>query len=200
VRIVLSGYTELSSITDAINEGAIYKFLTKPWDDALLRTQIQEAFRHKAIVDENRRLTFELEATNRALAAVNTELHATLERLRERSARDGMSLEVVREALQYVPLPIVGVGDDGIIAFANESAQALMSDMPQLLGADAADVLPHSLLALLYGCEGACPDIDVGGARYRASCSEMGRRSTSRGKLLVLVPHTGAGVAGQAPC
>ncbi len=200
VRIVLSGYTELSSITDAINEGAIYKFLTKPWDDALLRTQIQEAFRHKAIVDENRRLTFELEATNRALAAVNTELHATLERLRERSARDGMSLEVVREALQYVPLPIVGVGDDGIIAFANESAQALMSDMPPLLGADAADVLPHSLLALLHGCEGACPDIDVGGARYRASCSEMGRRSTSRGKLLVLVPHTGAGVAGQAPC
>src|SRR6185369_3349926 len=33
VRIVLSGYTELQSITDAINEGAIYKFLTKPWDD-----------------------------------------------------------------------------------------------------------------------------------------------------------------------
>lgn len=33
IRIVLSGYTELSSITDAINQGAIYKFLTKPWDD-----------------------------------------------------------------------------------------------------------------------------------------------------------------------
>ncbi|MFH1495300.1 MAG: response regulator, partial [Pseudomonadota bacterium] len=29
VRIVLSGYTELNSITDAINRGAIYKFLTK---------------------------------------------------------------------------------------------------------------------------------------------------------------------------
>ncbi|MES2091380.1 MAG: EAL domain-containing protein, partial [Pseudomonadota bacterium] len=33
MRIVLSGYTELQSITDAINEGSIYKFLTKPWDD-----------------------------------------------------------------------------------------------------------------------------------------------------------------------
>jgi len=30
VRIRLSGYTEFSSITNAINEGAVYKFLTKP--------------------------------------------------------------------------------------------------------------------------------------------------------------------------
>ena len=47
VRMVLSGYTELQSITDAINEGAIYKFLTKPWDDEQLRANIAEAFRYK---------------------------------------------------------------------------------------------------------------------------------------------------------
>ena len=37
IRMVLSGYTELQSIIDAVNEGAIYKFLTKPWDDERLR-------------------------------------------------------------------------------------------------------------------------------------------------------------------
>lgn len=45
VRIVLSGYTDLASVTDAVNRGAIYKFLTKPWDDDALRAQVQEAFR-----------------------------------------------------------------------------------------------------------------------------------------------------------
>ena len=45
IRIVLTGYTDLDSVTDAINRGAIYKFLTKPWDDDLLREQIREAFR-----------------------------------------------------------------------------------------------------------------------------------------------------------
>jgi CheY-like chemotaxis protein len=45
VRMVLSGYTDLASVTDAINRGAIYKFLTKPWDDAELRAQVLEAFR-----------------------------------------------------------------------------------------------------------------------------------------------------------
>lgn len=45
MRLVLSGYTDLQSITDAINRGAIYKFLTKPWDDDLLREHIREAFK-----------------------------------------------------------------------------------------------------------------------------------------------------------
>ncbi|WP_354669641.1 EAL domain-containing protein [Pseudomonas sp. WAC2] len=45
MRIVLSGYTDLKSVTDAINQGAIYKFLTKPWDDEQLRQNIAQAFR-----------------------------------------------------------------------------------------------------------------------------------------------------------
>jgi EAL domain-containing protein (putative c-di-GMP-specific phosphodiesterase class I)/FixJ family two-component response regulator len=45
VRMVLSGYTDLAVVTEAINQGAIYKFLTKPWNDEALRMQIQDAFR-----------------------------------------------------------------------------------------------------------------------------------------------------------
>jgi EAL domain-containing protein (putative c-di-GMP-specific phosphodiesterase class I)/ActR/RegA family two-component response regulator len=45
VRMVLSGYTDLAAVTAAINQGAIYKFLTKPWDDEELRMQVRDAFR-----------------------------------------------------------------------------------------------------------------------------------------------------------
>jgi EAL domain-containing protein (putative c-di-GMP-specific phosphodiesterase class I)/ActR/RegA family two-component response regulator len=45
IRIVLSGYTDLNSVTEAINEGAIYKFLTKPWDDEQLRRVVAEGFK-----------------------------------------------------------------------------------------------------------------------------------------------------------
>ncbi len=48
VRLVLSGYTDLRAVTDAINRGSIYKFLTKPWDDEDLRREIREAFRTHA--------------------------------------------------------------------------------------------------------------------------------------------------------
>lgn len=47
IRLVLSGYTDIDSITNAINEGAIFRFLTKPWDDQQLKTQIAEAFQQK---------------------------------------------------------------------------------------------------------------------------------------------------------
>lgn len=45
IRLVLSGYTDLTTVTDAINRGSIYRFLTKPWDDDELREHIRQAFR-----------------------------------------------------------------------------------------------------------------------------------------------------------
>jgi EAL domain-containing protein (putative c-di-GMP-specific phosphodiesterase class I)/ActR/RegA family two-component response regulator len=45
VRLILSGYTDLATVTNAINRGAIYRFLTKPWDEDDLRHHIREAFR-----------------------------------------------------------------------------------------------------------------------------------------------------------
>jgi len=45
VRLILSGYTDLATVTEAINKGAIYRFLTKPWDEDDLRHHIREAFR-----------------------------------------------------------------------------------------------------------------------------------------------------------
>jgi diguanylate cyclase (GGDEF)-like protein len=48
VRMVLSGYTGLDSVTEAINRGEIFKFLTKPWDETELLDAIRAAFRHYA--------------------------------------------------------------------------------------------------------------------------------------------------------
>jgi response regulator RpfG family c-di-GMP phosphodiesterase len=48
VRIMLTGYIDSRIIADAINDGAVYKFLFKPWDNEQLREILREAFvRHK---------------------------------------------------------------------------------------------------------------------------------------------------------
>jgi diguanylate cyclase (GGDEF)-like protein/PAS domain S-box-containing protein len=44
VRLILSGYADLPTVTQSVNEGALYKFLVKPWDDDQLRDQIRDAF------------------------------------------------------------------------------------------------------------------------------------------------------------
>lgn len=45
VRLILSGYADLGAVTEAINGGAVYRFLTKPWNDDDLRETLREAMR-----------------------------------------------------------------------------------------------------------------------------------------------------------
>ena len=46
VRMVLSGHSEISVVTDAINKGAVYRFMLKPWNDEKLKKEISSALRH----------------------------------------------------------------------------------------------------------------------------------------------------------
>ena len=56
IRMVLSGSSEVNSILKAVNEGVIYRFLTKPWSADDLRSQLREAFRQRQLEQENQRL------------------------------------------------------------------------------------------------------------------------------------------------
>ncbi|WP_312679711.1 EAL domain-containing protein [Stutzerimonas nitrititolerans] len=60
VRIVLSASTEVSSILKAVNEGVIYRFITKPWEADDLRAQIREAFQQRKLLRENMRMRSQL--------------------------------------------------------------------------------------------------------------------------------------------
>jgi CheY-like chemotaxis protein len=56
IRMVLSGSTEVRNILKAINEGVIYRFITKPWEADDLRSQLREAFAQRQLVQENQRM------------------------------------------------------------------------------------------------------------------------------------------------
>ena len=60
VRIVLSGYTDLNSVIDAVNRGAIYKFLPKPWDEEVLLASLRDAFHMHEMEKDNRVLTIQV--------------------------------------------------------------------------------------------------------------------------------------------
>ncbi len=55
VRMALSGYADLETVLQAVNEGAIYKFFGKPWDIEQLRAQIRDAFLyHEGVIQPRR--------------------------------------------------------------------------------------------------------------------------------------------------
>jgi CheY-like chemotaxis protein len=187
IRIMLSGYTELQAVTDAVNEGAIFKFLTKPWEDHQLREHIAEAFRLKGIDDDNVRLNGQLREVNLALAAANAAMQALVSQQQHQISRDEVSLGIARELLQFLPLPVIGLDEDGMIAFINAAAANLFERGAALLGNEAAIVLPQ-----LFGGQGAPGLAAIDGQPYAVAVHPMGLHSRSRGSLVTLSRH-GAG-------
>ncbi len=43
IRILLTGYTDIESIIEAVNKGQIYRYLTKPWDSMDLQNTVDRA-------------------------------------------------------------------------------------------------------------------------------------------------------------
>ncbi|MCU6500040.1 EAL domain-containing protein [Rugamonas sp. A1-17] len=188
IRIMLSGYTELQSVTDAVNEGAIYKFLTKPWEDEQLRGHIAEAFRVKEIADDNLRLHLEVRTANQELAAANRRMEQLLLEKQRQISRDEISLSVARELLQHLPLPVIGMDDSGMIAFINGAAAGLFRHSGALLGNEASLVLPE-LFPAEADADAGLPHrhlADIDGQRYAVMCYPMGEHSASRGSLITL--------------
>ena len=56
IRIMLTGYADVNSIMGAVKEGAVYKFITKPWNDEDLRLTVSLALQQYVLMNENRNL------------------------------------------------------------------------------------------------------------------------------------------------
>jgi len=187
VSIILSGYTDLNTITDAINQGAIYKFLTKPWEDDALRSNVEEAFLRHEMLAENTRLNRELREANQELARLNAILE---ERVQEKTREAGVSLHVLRVAqdiLDQLPLAVVGVSEDDLIVVANRRASEWMGGGAPLLGEEASGRLPGVLLNTSVESESLPRDVVLDDGRSgRFWRYPLGDGAYVRGVVIVL--------------
>jgi DNA-binding NtrC family response regulator len=65
VRIILTGYTDIGALVEAINSGLVYKYMTKPWNNEDLRINVSRALEHY----EANKARHELEMKNQRLIA-----------------------------------------------------------------------------------------------------------------------------------
>lgn len=74
VRMVLTGYADMSATLEAINRGGTWRYLTKPWEDGILCRNILEGVEQYRLVQENRALTALVAQQNRELSEWNDSL------------------------------------------------------------------------------------------------------------------------------
>jgi signal transduction histidine kinase len=74
IRLLFTGYADIRAVIDAINQGNVYRYITKPWDPDELETIIDEAAdRYDLIVERNKLLAL-LQQQNKDLEKANADL------------------------------------------------------------------------------------------------------------------------------
>lgn len=71
IRIILSGYTDVDTVTAAINEGGIYQCILKPWNDEELMITIKRALEQYELQTETKKL-IEDEETEREFGDIES--------------------------------------------------------------------------------------------------------------------------------
>lgn len=93
VRVVLTGYSDVRDITDSINLGSVYRFITKPWRNEDLIDVVRTCFEHFFLSEEK------------------VALQAALEQVETVSREKSDILEIVIHDLKNPLNAIIGIGD-----------------------------------------------------------------------------------------
>src|SRR6202521_2171147 len=74
VRLLFTAYADLNAVTDAINQGNVYRYISKPWEPDELKTVLRQAVDYYDLQQERRRLILEVHEKNQQLEIANEEL------------------------------------------------------------------------------------------------------------------------------
>ncbi len=182
VRIMISGYTALEGITDAINDGAVFKFLFKPWDDDQLLNHLEDAFQFYEMREKNHRLMKELQA-------FNEELEQRVEEKSHDILLQNRRLQISSELFDSLPYIVIGISEDKMIVEANRLARDSFN-AGMLVGLPVDIALPEPLRGLIRECykeepcSGKTLEITINANIFRMHCMRISTESGIRGGLL----------------
>ena len=125
IRIILTGYTDVDTITESVNQGHIYKFFLKPWNDQSLVLEIRQALEQFDLVQANNALHQKVLEQNESFRQINDNLeNLVTERTREVEIQN-QALALSHAILEDLPVPIIGVSTDLMIVLINKAVHKM---------------------------------------------------------------------------
>jgi response regulator RpfG family c-di-GMP phosphodiesterase len=146
VRIVLSGYADTAAVVAAINEGQIYKFIPKPWNDDELRQTVIKALEAFELRQRNQELAQELFQANVKMHESNLQLERIVTERTGDLILQNRALYHSQNILYHLPVGVISIVADGVVAQCNKEAEKILGVASgTLLTEKSADVLPAGL-------------------------------------------------------
>lgn len=147
MRLILSGFADATAVVEAINDGQVYKFMPKPWNDQELLTTIKRAFEQYDLQQENANLNTELHARNRTLERMMSGLEAMVaERTRDIEMKN-KALKIAHNILDMLPIGVIGIDLTEMVVYMNESLGQYISIQGITLGSSTRSFLDDNLMA-----------------------------------------------------
>jgi CheY-like chemotaxis protein len=190
IRIILTGYTEVDSITESINKGHMYKFLLKPWNDQNLKLEVKQALEQYDLVQANKHLHEQVFQQNEELMRINENLEELVQKRTKDLEIHNRALEFSRAVLQDLPLPIVGVSVDGTMVLMNHAAQNLSRQGiemgGELVDCFSGDVQEKVSVALATNVAQILNDYKLPGKAYDIDFTPLSEPFRGKGVIMIL--------------
>jgi YesN/AraC family two-component response regulator len=115
VRIILSGFADFNNVVSAINDGQIYRFCHKPWENEELKITVRQSLEYHDLQKEKRILL-------RRIQKQNLELQTNNNFLEKKNKSNIVSMKVYQNILQKLLVPVIATDTTGKILLANNAA------------------------------------------------------------------------------
>ena len=190
IRIILSAYADFNNVVTAINEGEIYRFCHKPWDNYDLKATIRHALEYHDILKENRILMRRIQKQNLELLANNSFLE-------RKNKTHNFSVKVYQNILQKLPTPILTIDTNGKILLANNAAYNIFPTIHDNIKKASIDTIfdknttkyIQSLLKLDDSVNISSVSFNIDEQQYTVQVEQFELNSKVKGGILILTPN-----------
>src|SRR5450830_1460259 len=156
-RILLTGYSEITSTVSAINDGGIYHYLQKPWDEQDLLLTIQRALEQHHLKKEAARLNEVVRKKNEELLTFNARLEKQVQARTEEIRQTVMFLENSQDEIKLNFLTMLKVFSNmielrsGMLGGQSDRVSAWCRSMAKKFKLSDAQAQDLAIAGLLHG-------------------------------------------------
>ncbi len=118
VRYLLTGYSDIGATINALNDGGIYRYLSKPWDDSELLEVISDGLKIKLLENEKNELVKLTNTQNESLKTLNEELSELNQNLERKVVERTQEIEQTAQMLEVAYEELNGSYSSFIKGFA----------------------------------------------------------------------------------
>lgn len=190
IRIALSGYADTNAILSSINEGYIYKFIPKPWNNDELIVTIANAVELYQLVKEKEKLYTEIKSKNEELTYLNDQLMML-------SGEKAINLEFADKVLtlyqcffKSMPVAVCGIDFDDHVLLPNSRWNDIIGKGWIMSGGDIEGIMPEEIKRFIedvkmYGEATGQMEINHISGRLTGSLVDFG--NNKKGVILVFI-------------